>query len=353
MQNKKENFKYSAAINLALKKALTVDKNLICYGLGVNDPKNIFETTTGLKKQFGSQRIFDVPNSENALTGVSIGAALNGVKSVVSHQRFDFFLLTMDQLVNTAAKWHFMSAGQMKVPITIRLIIGRGWGQGPTHSQSLHSWFSHIPGLKVVAPSNAFDAAGLLFASIFDPNPVIFLEHRWLHESLGKKNPLLKKPALEKAKISKKGKDITIISMSYLTIEAIKAAEYLKKNNIDAEIIDLISIQPIDWKTIKNSLKKTKKLLVLDMGAETGSLAGEIIAKLTIENFNHFKVAPERIAMPDIPTPTSYGLTKAFYPDWKKIVYKVCKILKIKKILIKENKFFHHDIPNKNFKGPF
>ena len=138
----------------------------------------------------------------------------------------------MDQLVNSAAKWHYMFAGKMKVPITIRLIIGRGWGQGPTHSQSLHAWFSHIPGLKVVCPSNSFDAAGLLYASIFDPNPVIFLEHRWLHDSLGKKNLLKTKTDISKSKIAKKGKDITILGMSYLTIEALKAARYLKKKII-------------------------------------------------------------------------------------------------------------------------
>ncbi len=355
MRNKKKYIKFNQSINFALKKALKKDKKLICFGLGINDPKNIFGTTQDLKKMFGKKRIFDVPNSENALTGVSIGAAINKVPSVVSHQRFDFFLLAMDQLVNSAAKWHYMFGGKMKVPITIRLIIGRGWGQGPTHSQSLHAWLSHIPGLKVVCPSNSYDAAGLLYSSIFDPNPVIFLEHRWLHESLGKKNLLNKKTNISKAKIVKKGKNVTIVSMSFLTVEAQKAAEYLYKYKIDAEVVDLISLHPIDWKTIISSIKKTGKLLVLDMGAKTGSLAGEIIAKISSENHKLLKTPPARINMPDIPVPTSYGLTKKFYPNPELIVNTVLSMFNLKKIRkyeIKKNDL-HHDVPNKFFKGPF
>ena len=176
---------FAEAINEALTYSLIKDKNLICYGLGVTDPKGVFGTTLNLHKKFGNERVFDVPTSENALTGVSIGAALNGVRSVVTHQRLDFFLLAMDQLVNAAAKWHYMFGSQISVPITIRLIIGRGWGQGPTHSQNLQAWFNHIPGLKIVMPTHPEDAKNLLVESIFDPNPVIFLEHRWLHNIKG------------------------------------------------------------------------------------------------------------------------------------------------------------------------
>ena len=147
------------------------------------DPKGIFGSTLGLENKFGKERVFDMPTSENAMTGVAIGAAIGGYKTIMTHQRLDFFLFAMDQLVNGAAKMHYMFNGELKVPITIRLILGRGWGQGPTHSQNLQSWFAHIPGLKVVMPSSAEDAKGLLLSSIFDPNPVLFLEHRWLHNS--------------------------------------------------------------------------------------------------------------------------------------------------------------------------
>ena len=152
---------FATAINEAIHQAMEIDESVICYGLGVTDPKTVFGTTANLEKRFGSERVFDMPTSENAMTGVAIGAALNGVKSVMTHQRIDFFLLAMDQLVNSAAKWHYMFGSQNSISITIRLIIGRGWGQGPTHSQNLQAWFAHIPGLKVVMPTTPEDAKGL------------------------------------------------------------------------------------------------------------------------------------------------------------------------------------------------
>ncbi len=172
---------FSEAIREALFVAMEADSGVLCYGLGVTDPKGVFGTTMGLEEKFGSNRVFDMPTSENAMTGIGIGASLNGFRPVLTHQRLDFALLSLDQIINNAAKWRFMFGGARGVPITIRMIIGRGWGQGPTHSQNLQALFGHIPGLKVVMPSTAKDAKGLLLSSIFDPDPVIFLEHRWLH----------------------------------------------------------------------------------------------------------------------------------------------------------------------------
>jgi len=332
------------------------DKKMICYGLGVNDPKNIFSTTINLKKIFGLNRVFDVPTSENALTGVSIGAALDGVRSVVTHQRLDFFLLAMDQLVNSAAKWYYMFGSQRSVPITIRLIIGRGWGQGPTHSQNLQAWFNHIPGIKVVMPSFADDAKGLLLSSIFDPNPVIFLEHRWLHNTIATNKKGDYRVKIGKAKICKVGKHITILSMSYLTLEALKAAKYLyEKHKISVEVIDLRTIKPLDWQTIFRSIQKTKRLLVLDTGFATGSVSAEIIAKISIEKFNLLKSAPIRLAMPDVPEPTSPALTKNFYIHSDDIAINVLKSLGKKYESVKKDlaQTSPSDIPDKNFKGPF
>ena len=354
--HKNRNFTFAEAINDALKISMKKDRKMLCYGLGVTDPKGVFGTTLNLEKNFGSKRVFDIPTSENAMTGVAIGAALNGVKSVVTHQRLDFFLLAMDQLVNSAAKWHYMFGSKKSVPITIRLIIGRGWGQGPTHSQNLQSWFSHIPGLKVVMPTFADDAKGLLLSSISDPNPVIFLEHRWLHNVHSKYKKGNYKIKIGKAKICKKGSDITIISMSYLTLEALAAAEFLfKKFRIKAEVIDLRTIKPLDWKTIFRSVEKTKKLLVLDTGFTTGSVAGEIIAKISINKFKKLKAAPARLAMPDVPEPTSYALTKNFHVSANDIIKKVLEILNIKnkKNLQYLNPTKYHDQPGDWFKGPF
>ena len=164
-----------------LDKNLSNNPKFLIAGLGVTDPKGVFGTTLGLVEKYGPQRVIETPTSENAMTGVGVGLAISGYRPLMIHQRLDFFLLAMDQLVNSAAKWHFMFGGQQSVPLTIRLITGRGWGQGPTHSQNLHSWFAHIPGLKVVMPSFASEVAALLQASIDDPNPVIFIEDRWIH----------------------------------------------------------------------------------------------------------------------------------------------------------------------------
>ena len=346
---------YAQAINSAIKIAMSKDEKVLCYGLGADDPKGIFGTTLGLKDIFGENRVFDMPTSENGMTGVAIGAAIGGYKTIITHQRLDFALLSIDQIVNGAAKMHYMFNGEINVPLTIRMIIGRGWGQGPTHSQNLQAWFAHIPGLKVVMPTSAYDAKGLLLSSIFDPNPVIFLEHRWLHNStsnipeddyrieIGLSNKLME------------GDDITLVSMSYMTVEAIKAAEYLKEKGINIDLIDLRSIKPLDITSIVNSLSKTGKLLVLDTGAITCSVASDIIAKISTTNFNLFKEKPHILAMPDSPEPTSYGLTKNFYKNSADIADKILSILQIKGI----NPFkdivepLNHDVPDKTFKGPF
>ena len=355
-KDKMINTNFASAINDALSVAMTNDKNIICYGLGVTDPKGVFGTTLGLEKKFGNDRVFDVPTSENALTGIGIGASLHNTKSIMTHQRLDFFLLAMDQLVNNAAKWYYMYGGKKSVPITIRLIIGRGWGQGPTHSQNLQSWFAHIPGLKVVIPTNPYDAKGMLLSAIRDPNPVIFLEHRWLHYSKGvipKKRYFV---PIDKAKVINKGKDITIVAMSYLTPEAMIAKKYLKKLNINPEVIDLRSVKPIDFKTIIKSVNKTKNLLVLDTGFKFCSVSSEIITNIMERDHNILKNSPARLTMPDIPEPTSFALTKNFYITHLEIIKKVLNILninqnKLKKLKITKTKY--HDVPNEEFKGPF
>jgi len=349
-----KNKTFAEAINDALFTSMKKDKKVICYGLGIDDPKRIFGTTKGLKEKFGPKRVFDMPTSENAMTGVAIGLGLNGYKSVMVHQRLDFFLLAMDQLVNGAAKWHYMFGGQKNVPITIRLIIGRGWGQGPTHSQSLHSWFAHIPGLKVVMPTSPKDAKGLLLSSIFDKNPVLFIEHRWLHNLEGNVPDKDYRVPIGKAKNIISGKDITIVSMSYMTIEAMRAIKILNKLKIKCDLIDLRTISPIDYDTIYKSVKKTGKLIVLDIGNSNVSVASEIVANISQNLFSYLHCAPEVMGLPNVPVPTSFNLTKDFYPDSKSIVTSVLKKLKIKQNidnLFTKQKF--HDVPGDWFNEPF
>ena len=344
---------YITAINDAMHIAMNLDPKVICFGLGVDDPKKIFGTTQGLQERFGEARVFDMPTSENALTGVGIGVSLAGYRPVMVHQRLDFFLLAMDQLVNAAAKWYYMFGGQKSVPIVIRLILGRGWGQGPTHSQNLQAWFAHIPGLKVVMPATPQDAKGLLLASIFDDNPVLFLEHRWVHQSIGEVQEGDYRIPIGKARIAKKGDDITIIAMSYKVAEALTVASFLKQQKVNCEVIDLRSIKPIDWEMIFASIKKTKRLLVLDTGVITCSVAGEIIARVCTDLFDVLECAPQRIALPDNPEPTSFDLTKYYYPSIKTIIDAVSVILKKDLIPYEAQAKLPHDIPGEWFKGPF
>ncbi|MCP4138374.1 MAG: alpha-ketoacid dehydrogenase subunit beta [bacterium] len=346
---------FAKAVNEALAQAMKMDKSVICYGLGADDPKRIFGTTEGLKEQFGHERVFDMPASENAMTGVAIGASLNGIRPVVSHQRLDFFLLAMDQLVNNAAKWRYMFGGQASVPITIRMIIGRGWGQGPTHSQNLQSLFAHIPGLKVVMPATAEDAKGLLISSVFDDNPVIFLEHRWLYNLEGNVPEGDFRVPIGKARQMRTGNDLSVVSLSYMTIEALHALDVLEKQGVSCDLIDLRTVKPIDWETVFCSVRKTGRLLALDTGVRTGSVAGEVIARVSMECFDSLKQRPERLALPDLPTPTSPSLTRVFYKRAEDIADMVGKMLgkDLHTDEIKQKRNYPHDVPGDWFKGPF
>ena len=347
--------KYSESINEAIFTAMEIDNSVICYGLGVPDPKGVFGTTIGLQEKFGKERVFDMPTSENAMTGVAIGASLNGIRPVMVHQRLDFFLLAMDQLVNSAAKWHYMFGGQDSIPITIRLIVGQGWGNGPTHSQSLHAWFAHIPGIKVVMPATTEDAKGLLLSSIFENNPVIFIEHRWLHNLEGEVPEGDFRIPLGQAKKIKSGNDFTIVSMSHMTIEALYAVKILEEHGISIDLIDLRTVKPIDWEMIFSSVRKTGRLLAIDTGTSTGSIAGEIIARVSMKCHKSLKVAPQRIALPDFPTPTSFSLTREFFNRAEDIINVVARVfgnnLRGQDLLDRSNLF--HDVPGDWFKGPF
>ncbi len=346
---------FAKAINEAFFQAMERDDSVICYGLGVPDPKGVFGTTLGLQERFGESRVFDMPAAENAMTGVAIGASLNGLRPVMTHQRVDFFLLAMDQLINNAAKWHYMFGGRTSVPITIRLIIGRGWGQGPTHSQSLQAWLAHVPGIKVVMPATPADAKGLLLSGIYDDNPVVYLEHRWLHNLEGHVSEASHGVAIGKAERICEGEDVTLISMSYMTVEAIRAASFLRENGVGCDVINLRTIRPLDWPMVFDSVRKTGRLLALDTGWTTCSVSSEIIARVSIELWSHLKSAPRRIALPDFPTPTSFALTKKYYPGAEDIVKCVGEMLgdNFQPEKLAAQRKGPHDVPGDWFKGPF
>lgn len=241
------------------------------------------------------------------------------------------------------------------MPITIRLIIGRGWGQGPTHSQNLQAIFAHIPGLKVVMPVTAADAKGLLLSSIFDNNPVVFLEHRWLHNLEGDVPEGDYRIPIGKAQRLTKGDDITIVSLSYMTIEALHAVELLENEGIFCDLIDLRTVKPIDWDLIYSSVRNTGKILALDTGPNTGSIAGEIVSRVSMECYDSLKQSPKRIALPDFPTPTSRALTKGFYKRAEDIINIVSNMLGKNLVgseLIDRGEI-PYDVPGDWFKGPF
>ncbi len=346
--------KFSEAINEALDLSMRKDKKVILMGLGVDDPKRIFGTTKNLLEKYGYNRVFDVPTAENGMMGIAIGISIEGFKPIICHQRVEFSLLAMEQIINQAAKWNYMFAGTMSVPLVIRLIIGKGWGQGPQHSQSLESIFAHIPGLKIISPSNAHDAKGLLISSIEDKNPVIFFEHRWLHQTTGKVPKKYYKIPIGKAKVLKKGKDITLVSNSIMTLECIKSAKILDGYGIKVEIIDLRSLRPLDKKTIIKSVKKTHKLLVVDNGWKQCGISAEIISLVSESLSDKINLSTKRLGLADIPIPSTRSLADLCYPNYLNICETVGKILHKKLKNIKKIKNdTPSDQPDKNFIGPF
>jgi len=340
---------------------MKADSRVYTMGLGVPDPKGVFGTTLGLKEEFGSQRVLDMPTSENGITGVAIGSALVGMRPVMVHQRLDFALLALDQIVNQAANWHYMYGGKTSVPIVIRLIIGRGWGQGPQHSQSLHSWFSHVPGLKVVAPSTPHDAKGLLISSIEDNNPVIFIEHRWLHNISGHVPLERYRVPIGAARIVRSGTSMTIVAISYMTLESSRAAETLACQGIDAEVVDIRSLRPLDDELIVQSVRKTGRLLVVDSSWSSASSGADIVARVVEREFSSLKAAPRRIHLPDCPSPSTPALAACFYPRAVDIVKVVRQMLGYEVGFSHGDSSVSHDetvgipldVPDPAFAGPF
>jgi len=311
---------YKEAIREAQAQALEKDPRVFIMGEGVDDPGGIFGTTKNLHEQFGNDRVFDLPLAENGFTGIAVGAAIAGMRPVLVHMRMDFLLLAADQIINHAAKWRYMFGSAQNVSLTIRAIIGRGWGSGAQHSQSLQGTFLHSPGLKIVMPSGAYDAKGLLLASIADPDPVIFIEHRWLYDYAEHVPEEVYTIPMGKAVVKRKGKDVTIVATSYMVWESMQAAEELyRKNEIDVEILDLRTISPIDETLLFESVKKTGRILITDTGWKRGGVSAEIAAMIAEESFSYLKAPIRRIALPDTPTPASPVLEEAYYPGKKEI----------------------------------
>lgn len=342
---------YREAINQALFQEMERDQSVFIYGLDITDHKGIFGSTLGLQAKCGSERCFNTPLSEDAMTGLGLGAAINGLRPVHIHQRVDFLVLAMNQLSNMVSTCRYMSGGRLKVPLTIRAVIGRGWGQSCQHSKSMHSVFAHIPGIKVVLPTTPRDAKGLLTAAIRDDNPVIVLEHRWLYDIEGEVDDGEYLIDLGKANLIREGKDITVVAVSWMNVEAMKAAEVLKlKHGVELEIIDPRTVYPLDNQFIIDSVKKTGRCIVADYDWVFCGFSAEIAALIAERCFHHLKGPVKRLGFAHTPCPTTRPLENKFYPDAIDIIRTVESQLSLDPADLTGEEFYSYE---SKFKGPF
>ncbi len=306
---------YAEALSEGLCQSMERDPAIFVTGIAVDYPSGIFGSTTEATKRFGAKRVFDAPAMENALTGIAIGAAAMGKRPVVVHPRNDFMFLAFDNLINVAAKWRYMFAGRAgNVPIVVRAVIGKGWGQGATHSQSLQAPLAHFPGLSVVMPAFPVDAKGLTIAALQHDGPVIILEHRSLYSTRGIVPENFVSTPIGKANRIRQGRDITIVATSFMVLEALHAADELTRHGVEAEIIDLRSIRPLDETTILESVQRTGRLIVADTSWELCGIASEIVAVVAEKGWSHLRAPVRRISLPNCPAPVSAKLEEAFYP---------------------------------------
>jgi pyruvate/2-oxoglutarate/acetoin dehydrogenase E1 component len=322
-------YNYGTAILSAFEYLLENYPEVFVIGQGLWSPWYVGNSMTGLDKKFGIDRVIDTPVSESACTGAAIGASLSGMKPIVVHPRMDFMLYAMDAIVNQAAKWSHMVGGQAHPGVTIRSIINRGGEQGAQHSQALQSWFAHVPGLRVVMPATVADARDLLIASVLCPDPVLYIDDRWLYSEIDDLLPVVEMDlSKEGPKYLSEGEHLTIVASSYSTLLALKAKDLLSKMGISSEVIDLRVINPFNPEIILKSVIKTGRLLVIDGGWQTCGVAGEVIACVAegIEP-SKLKIAPVRITLPDAPAPSSHILEKIYYPSVDQIVKEAQKLL--------------------------
>lgn len=347
---------FAAAVNEAIDQMMAADPRVYIIGEGVPDPKGLFGTSVGLAQKHGRERVFDMPVAENGMTGIAIGTALMGMRPVMVHARVDFTLYAMDQIVNNAAKWYSMFGGQLNCPLVIRVIMGQGWGQGNQHSQNLQNMFAHVPGLKVLMPSTAYDAKGMLVSAIKDNNPVIFFEHRWLHGTTSVVPETLYEVPLGQGKNLMEGSDLTLVTWGYPVLESVKACELLKEQGVHVEVVEMPTLSPMDYGSIKKSVLKTKRLLVVDGSWRNGGLAAEVVTRMCEDPEVSLLAPPKRITFPDFPTPSTPGLSQYYYPRVPQIFRGVAQVLGKTldpKGADEYEKSRTHDVPDKNFTGPF
>ena len=312
---------YAEAIREGLAQAMEADERVFLFGEDVGVYGGAFGVSGDLVHRFGAKRVIDTPISELGIAGAAVGAAITGMRPVLELQFSDFVTLAMEQIVNQAAKIHFMFGGKASVPMVIRLPGGSGTGAAAQHSQSLEAWFAHVPGLKVLQPSTPHDAKGLLLAAIDDPNPVLIFEHKLLYKTRGPVPAAPYRVPIGQAAVRRAGSDLTIVGTSIMSIRAAAAAERLAGDGIDAEVIDLRSLRPIDFATIAASVRKTHRLLIVYEGVKTMGIGAEISAMIAESDVFDFLDAPiGRLGGADVPLPYNPVLERAAVPQEDGIV---------------------------------
>lgn len=317
---------YLRAITEALEEEMRRDETVFLIGEDLSNG-GAFGATRGLVEKFGKERVKDTPISESAFMGLSLGAAISGLRPVVEVMFMDFITVCMDQVVNHVAKFRYMFGGQYKVPLVIRTLAGAGLAAGPHHSQSLEVWFTHIPGLKVVMPSTPYDAKGLLKASIRDDDPVLFIEHKMLLRVKGEVPEEEYLVPLGKADVKRHGKDVTVVATGKMVHEALEAASRLSREGIEVEVIDPRSLNPLDLETILESVKKTGRLVVVHEAVKFCGFGAEIAAAVAEEAIDYLDAPIKRIGAPFTPIPFSPSLEKEYLPDREDIIRTVREVV--------------------------
>ena len=308
-------YSFTESVKMALDHTLQDNESVMLFGLGVGDVGGVFGTTSGLQDKYGMSRVFDIPLSENAVTGMALGLAIQGYRPIMVHQRSDFSFTSAEQIINQISKTKYMSNDEYEVPVVIRMIVGRGWGQGPTHAQAPHAIYSHIPGLRVVAPSSPSDGYNLLRGAVESSDPVIFIEHRWLHQTIEEFEPKSESFEIEKAKVLVSGSDISLISLSYGVLECIKLAKVLSQFGTSCEVVNLRSVKPLDKSTLLESASKTKNVLFWDIGHRDFGISSEVTRVLHSELFSRLEKPILSFGLPNEPTPSSPFLASNHYVE--------------------------------------
>jgi len=323
----KSEITYRESLRMAIREAMQKDDRVFLMGEDVGRYGGSYAVSMGLLEEFGSSRIIDTPLSESGFTGIGIGAALGGMRPIVEIMTVNFSFLALDQIVNNAATMLHMSGGQFNVPLVIRMATGGGKQLGAQHSRSLEGWYAHIPGLKILTPATVQDAYDMIKLALEDPDPVLIFEHALLYNSKGSLDTSLSPLPIGKANIHRNGSQITILSYGISLFKALEAAEILAKEGIDAEVIDLRSLRPLDDETIMNSLRKTHRLLIVDEGWKSGSISAEIMARVNEQAFYELDAPMGRVCTEEIPLPYSHHLEQAALPQVDKIIAKAKEIM--------------------------